>query len=168
MEGASAEKVRCKPDNITLVKAAPDSPAKQQGDQAFKSGQYDLAIECYMRALKDDAKDHAELGATLHSNLSAAYAKRSNHQKALQEADAAIRLRPEWAKGHSRKALSLLSLGRESEAQNSYIKAVKCDPVNDGYIVGLRQATEKLSANLAAQSKAAEAEEKKNKGNAAL
>eukprot|EP00746_Dinoflagellata_sp_MGD_P031410 gnl/MRDRNA2_/MRDRNA2_174654_c0_seq1.p1 gnl/MRDRNA2_/MRDRNA2_174654_c0~~gnl/MRDRNA2_/MRDRNA2_174654_c0_seq1.p1 ORF type:complete len:750 (+),score=145.63 gnl/MRDRNA2_/MRDRNA2_174654_c0_seq1:62-2311(+) len=168
IDGPQGEKVRCKPENITLLKAAPDSPAKQQGDQAFKSGQYEVAIECYMRALRDDAKDHAELAATLHSNLSAAYAKRSNHQKALQEADNAIRLRPEWAKGHSRKALSLLNLGRDSEAQSSYIKAVKFDPVNDGYLAGLRQATEKLSKSLNAQIKTKEADEKKDLGNKAL
>lgn len=59
-------------------------------------------------------------------------------------------------------------MGRDAEAQASYIKAVKCDPVNESALAGLGQATEKLMKSLSPQNRQAEAEEKKARGNEAM
>lgn len=163
----SQERVRVKPDNLVLF-VMKQSEKKTQGDAAFKEGRLDQAILLYNKAIEQDAQGDNELAATIQSNIAAAYAKKGDHQKALEAADNAVRLRPTWAKGHSRKGLSLLSLGRDSEAQASYIKAVKCDPTTEGYLAGLRQATEKLVQGQSASSKQAEAEGQKAKGNEAL
>jgi len=166
IEGRS-ESVRCKDEHLTVV-VMTESSIKQLGDKAFKEGKPEKAIVHYMAALKEDAQGDPELGATLYSNLAAAYAKLEKHEEALQQAKQAIELRPNWAKGHSRKGFSLLSLGRDSEAQASYIRAVQLDPATDGYLGGLRQASEKLAANLRAENREAEAEKLKSKGNEAL
>ncbi|CAE8647376.1 unnamed protein product, partial [Polarella glacialis] len=141
LEGPMADdRVRCKPENLLLV-IARQSTKKLEGDANFKEGRLDQAVACYTQALQEDAKGDVELAATIHSNLAATYAKKQDHVKALEEANHAIKLRPDWAKGHSRRGLSLLSLGREAEAQASYIQAVKGDPVTESYLAGLGQAT---------------------------
>jgi len=161
------ERVRCKPENLTVI-VVKSSGKKSQGDQAFKEGKPDAAIRFYKEALQEDAKGDAELSATIHSNLAAAYAKKGEHETALKEAQAAVKIRPAWAKGHSRMGLSYLNLGKEQEAQQSYIQAVKLDPTTDGYLAGLRQATERLCKSLNPSNRQAEAEKMKNQGNAAL
>eukprot|EP00931_Biecheleriopsis_adriatica_P037621 TRINITY_DN21573_c0_g1_i1.p1 TRINITY_DN21573_c0_g1~~TRINITY_DN21573_c0_g1_i1.p1 ORF type:complete len:796 (+),score=220.51 TRINITY_DN21573_c0_g1_i1:65-2452(+) len=168
LEGPAAdERVRCKPDNLQIV-VAKTSPKKAEGDACFKEGRLDQAIACYRHALSEDAKGDAEFAATIHSNLAATYAKKEDHAKALAEANEAVKLRPDWAKAHSRKGLSLLSLGRNEDAQSSYIQAVRSDPVTESYLVGLSQATEKLMQSRSAADRQADAEQKKAKGNEAL
>jgi len=161
------ERVRCKPENLELV-IVTVSGKKGLGDQAFKEGRADQAIQYYQEALKEDAKGDKELAATIYSNLAAVYAKKGDHARALKEAQQAVQLRPTWAKGHSRMGLSLLGLGRDKEAQVSYIKAVECDPTVDGYLAGLRQATEKLAQNENGNNRKHEAEKTKENGNASL
>jgi len=161
------ERVRCKPDNLTVI-VMKESSKKLQGDQAFKEGKADLAIKYYKESLQQDGKGDAELSATLHSNMAAAYAKKGDHEQALKEAQAAVKIRPTWAKGHSRMGLSLLGLNRDSEAQQSYMQAVKFEPTTDGYLAGLRQATERTVKTQNATNRQTEAEKMKNNGNAAL
>jgi len=138
------------------------------GDKAFKEGNLDHAIKSYREALKEDASNDKEFAATVHSNLSAALAKKGDHEQSLKEAQNAVQFRPNWAKGYSRMGLSLLSLGRAADAQASYIKAVKLDPVTEGYLAGLRESTDKLMGGVSASSRTAEAEKVKANGNAAL
>uniref|UniRef100_A0A7S2MRH2 Calcineurin-like phosphoesterase domain-containing protein n=1 Tax=Zooxanthella nutricula TaxID=1333877 RepID=A0A7S2MRH2_9DINO len=162
------ERVRCKPENLSLV-VLKDSARKARGDAAFKEGRLEDAVRCYREAFEADAAGDAELGATIQSNLAAALAKKGDHASALKAAQAAIGLRPAWAKGHSRAGLSLLQLGRLKEAQASYIKAVQLEPTVDGYLAGLRQATERLQeAGVSTSDKQAEAERLKANGNTAL
>eukprot|EP00930_Biecheleria_cincta_P083455 TRINITY_DN73029_c0_g1_i1.p1 TRINITY_DN73029_c0_g1~~TRINITY_DN73029_c0_g1_i1.p1 ORF type:complete len:806 (-),score=172.71 TRINITY_DN73029_c0_g1_i1:148-2565(-) len=161
------ERVRCKPENLTLI-VEKTSAKKQQGDAAFKQGNAVQAIACYREALQEpDAKD-PEFAATLHSNLAAALAKKGDHELAINEAKKTIELRPSWAKGYSRMGLSLLQTGRAAEASQAYIKAVKLEPAVDGYLAGLRQATEKQHENKSASDRQAEAEKLKANGNNAL
>ncbi|CAE8584121.1 unnamed protein product [Polarella glacialis] len=101
LEGPMADdRVRCKPENLLLV-IARQSTKKLEGDANFKEGRLDQAVACYTQALQEDAKGDVELAATIHSNLAATYAKKQDHVKALEEANHAIKLRPDWAKGHS-------------------------------------------------------------------
>lgn len=167
IDGPADERVRCKPDNLDVV-VLKQSATKVLGDSAFREGKNDQAIAYYKQALQEDAKGDTELSATLYSNMSGAYAKKGDHQKALEAAEEAVRLRPNWAKGHSRKGLSLLTLGRHLEAQASYIQAVSLDPSTDGYLAGLRQATERLVSGLSDSNRLADAEAQKAKGNEAM
>ncbi|OLQ08832.1 Stress-induced-phosphoprotein 1 [Symbiodinium microadriaticum] len=105
LDGPSDDRVRCKPENLQVV-LAKTSPKKAQGDANFKEGRYDQAVSCYREALQE-AKDDTEFAATIQSNIAAAFATKGDHQKALEAANEAIRLRPDWAKAHSRKGFSL-------------------------------------------------------------
>lgn len=163
------ETVRCKPENLIPV-VAKQSANKARGDAAFKAGQLEQAVVAYRAALADrEAQEDAEFAATLCSNLAATFAKKGDHEAALKEAEEAVKLRPNWSKGHSRLALSLLQLGRASEAQASYIRTVQLEPTVDGYLAGLRQATEKLHERTTnSTNRQIEAEKAKADGNAAL
>lgn len=168
LDGAEGERVRCKPDNLRLI-AIRTSINKTKGDDAFRDAKLDEALHHYRAALSEDgAVEDTEFAATIYSNLSATYAKRGEHGAALREADLAVRLRPHWAKGHSRRGLSLLNLGRNEDAQASYIRAVKYDCTVDGYLAGLRQATERRFDGESTATRQRESEEQKAKGNEAM
>ena len=87
--------------------------AKNKGNIAFKTNQWDSAIKNYTRALKADSKDHVCL-----ANRSAAYLKKGDHEKALADAEACIKLNPTYAKGYIRKAGAL-------HVQRKFTAAVK-------------------------------------------
>jgi len=161
------ERVRCKKENLILV-VLKHSSKKLQGDQAFKEGKMEQAVNLYREALKEDAKGEVELGATIHSNLSAVFAKKGDHEQSFVEARNAVKLRPTWGKGHSRMGLALLGLNRDKEAQEAYIKAVTFEPTVDGYLAGLRQASERVASTQSASNRQALAEQTKATGNAAL
>ncbi|CAJ1448427.1 unnamed protein product [Effrenium voratum] len=101
IDGPADDRIRCKPENLTVV-VAKTSPQKSQGDANFKEGRLEQAIACYRQAL-EEAKGDDEFSATIQSNIAAAYAKKGDHHKALEAANEAVRLRPDWAKAHSRK-----------------------------------------------------------------
>lgn len=48
----------------------------------------------------------------LHSNRSAAHAKLMQWDDALRDADACIRVKPDWARGYGRRAAALEGKGR--------------------------------------------------------
>ena len=84
---------------------------KQDGDDAFRAGDYAAAIQHYSAGLSLDP-DH---GALL-SNRSAAYLKRGEKSRALHDAQACVRVQSMGLKGISRLAAALQSLGRYEAA----------------------------------------------------
>lgn len=66
---------------------------KEKGNAALAAGQYELAIETYSAAIALDPENHV-----LYSNRSAAYAKRAKYQKALEDAEKTIEIKPDWPK----------------------------------------------------------------------
>lgn len=57
------------------------------------------AVKYYSRALKADRRDFI-----CYANRSAAYLKLGDPEKALDDGEKCIRLKPKYAKGHARKA----------------------------------------------------------------
>eukprot|EP00887_Chlorella_sp_A99_P007611 scaffold20.g7611.t1 len=87
----------------TQPEASSSGSLKDQGNEAFRSGNY-------------------------LSNRSVALLHLSKTTKALADADECIRLRPDWAKGHFRKATVLEVLGRVDEALAAYQTAAHHSP----------------------------------------
>jgi stress-induced-phosphoprotein 1 len=99
--------------------------AKNKGNAAFSKGDYQTAITFYGEAIALDPSDH-----TFYSNRSASYASLNQHEKALADADKAIQLKSDWMKGHYRRGVSLLALGRLNEAIKSLQKASQLAPTD--------------------------------------
>eukprot|EP00930_Biecheleria_cincta_P072010 TRINITY_DN59452_c0_g1_i1.p1 TRINITY_DN59452_c0_g1~~TRINITY_DN59452_c0_g1_i1.p1 ORF type:complete len:876 (+),score=154.69 TRINITY_DN59452_c0_g1_i1:26-2629(+) len=140
---SSRENIRCKPENLVVLAALPDCSIKKKGDAAFKAGNWDHAMQFYAKSLEAHP-DNVEFRAVLHSNMAAVHAKQGDHASAVEAANEAVSLRPSWAKGYARKALSLLSLGRYEEADSAYAKAIMLEPTTESYLAGLSSAVLKI------------------------
>lgn len=66
---------------------------KAQGNKAFSSGDYSAAVDLFSQAIQMDPSNHV-----LYSNRSAAYCSLKNYQQALDDAEKAIKVKPDWAK----------------------------------------------------------------------
>jgi tetratricopeptide (TPR) repeat protein len=66
----------------------------------------------------------------LLSNRGAAYLSNGEKSKALHDAQACIQSSPEFAKGHSRLAVALQSLGQWGQAKEAYQKVLELDKDN--------------------------------------
>lgn len=96
---------------------------KLQGNTALSQGKYEDAIKYYTEAIDLDKDNYV-----LHSNRSAAYAKAGKFNLALSDAQSTIEIKPDWAKGYTRKGSALAYLGRKDDAITAYEQALKLDP----------------------------------------
>ncbi|TPX63717.1 hypothetical protein SpCBS45565_g06382 [Spizellomyces sp. 'palustris'] len=116
--------------------------AKERGTEAYKKGQYGTATAEYSKAIAnfstapipvdpqsttDPKVEPTALLGTLKSNRSASYFNEKKYEDALKDADDAVRLRPDWAKGYFRRAEVYRVLGRYSDALEAYEAAHQRD-----------------------------------------
>uniref|UniRef100_A0A6T2K395 peptidylprolyl isomerase n=1 Tax=Eutreptiella gymnastica TaxID=73025 RepID=A0A6T2K395_9EUGL len=101
---------------------------KALGNDAFRSGEYEKAIEHYTKAI--DAKVEDNL-APLYSNRSASYLKLDRKEEALADAEKAVEADPKWPKGFYRKALTLQAMEKYKQAAQVCEQALKFDKNND-------------------------------------
>jgi len=98
---------------------------KRRGNHAFKNGSLAEAELLYGRAIEHDPKQ-----APLWGNRCAARVGMKKWTEALADADEAIKVQPDWAKGHFRRGQCLAGLGRWAEAQRAYERALELEPAN--------------------------------------
>lgn len=98
---------------------------KKTGNPLFSAKQFNEAAVIYTRALAADPFNHV-----LYSNRSACYAEEDECEKALNDANKCIRVKPDFAKGFSRKSLALYYLGRYSEAEAAAVAGLLVDGSN--------------------------------------
>ena len=101
---------------------------KAKGNAAFKAGEYIESIVWYSKAIEQNAAGPAL--SALHSNRSAAYLAERCYGRALMDAEAAARLRPQWAKPYFRMGLALLELLRDADAADCFQRAISLEPQN--------------------------------------
>ena len=89
---------------------------KRKGNELFKQGQFELALEFYSKALEISPSNHIAL-----SNRSLTFYKLERYDSALEEADKCIQANKSWAKGYIRKATALNALGRYKEAKEACV-----------------------------------------------
>eukprot|EP00735_Rhodelphis_limneticus_P002582 TRINITY_DN1349_c0_g1::TRINITY_DN1349_c0_g1_i1::g.20001::m.20001 TRINITY_DN1349_c0_g1::TRINITY_DN1349_c0_g1_i1::g.20001 ORF type:complete len:514 (+),score=181.13,sp/Q4R8N7/STIP1_MACFA/40.43/1e-25,sp/Q4R8N7/STIP1_MACFA/40.00/8e-14,TPR_11/PF13414.1/8.8e-18,TPR_11/PF13414.1/0.0035,TPR_11/PF13414.1/3.2,TPR_11/PF13414.1/0.0079,TPR_1/PF00515.23/9.2e-08,TPR_1/PF00515.23/2.9e+02,TPR_1/PF00515.23/2.6,TPR_1/PF00515.23/0.00085,TPR_2/PF07719.12/6.1e-07,TPR_2/PF07719.12/5.4e+03,TPR_2/PF07719.12/25,TPR_2/PF0 len=95
---------------------------KGEGNTAFSAGDYDKAIELFSEAISLDPDNHIYF-----SNRSAAFCKKGEFMKAVQDADITINLKPEWARGYARKAAAFQMMKQYSNAAITYLLGLeKC------------------------------------------
>ncbi|KAI9338912.1 hypothetical protein DFJ73DRAFT_798110 [Zopfochytrium polystomum] len=112
------------PPQTTEISPTSDE-LKALGNAAFAAGDFRGAIAHFSDAVAIDPNN-----AVLFSNRSAAHASLRDYQAALDDADRAVALKKEWAKGHSRRGAALQGLARYKDAAAAYAAAVALDPAN--------------------------------------
>jgi len=99
--------------------------AKNKGNAAFSAKDYPAAIEHFTEAIKHDPTNHV-----LFSNRSASYASMGKYKEALDDANQTVTIKPDWARGYSRKGAALHGLGDFEEAMEAYDAGLKIEPAN--------------------------------------
>ncbi|KAM0884684.1 hypothetical protein ACQ4PT_030824 [Festuca glaucescens] len=98
---------------------------KLLGAKAVEQKDYASASKFYSEAIKVDPED-----ATLYSNRSLCHLRRGETDDALLDANACIRLQPDWPKGYYRKGAALMSLKEYKEACDAFLTGGKLDPAS--------------------------------------
>jgi len=117
---------------------------KGLGNRAFQEKQYDAAIKHFAVCIQLDP--HSTDAHIFHSNRSAAYASVKKYSEALEDAQKATEVRPEWAKGFARKGAALMGLERFLDAKGAYLEAFTLDPENvtyEAFAINAQQAEDK-------------------------
>ncbi|XP_030626959.1 hsp70-Hsp90 organizing protein isoform X2 [Chanos chanos] len=106
------------PDAVTKISAS----LAEKGIELVKDGQYSQAVSMFTEAIGYDPKDYRFFG-----NRSYCYECLEQYQLALADAEQAIHLAPDWAKGYYRKGSALMGLQRYSEAEKAMEQVLKLD-----------------------------------------
>eukprot|EP00756_Hemistasia_phaeocysticola_P003955 Hpha_TRINITY_DN12551_c0_g1::TRINITY_DN12551_c0_g1_i1::g.50969::m.50969/K09553/STIP1; stress-induced-phosphoprotein 1 len=116
--------------------------AKAAGNKLFSSGDNAGAMRQYNLAVNLDPANHI-----YRSNRSAARAALSQWWEALEDAQKAIELAPEWGKGYSRAATALQGLRFYHLAAQALQKGVGCEPGNETLKASLKECQAKASSS---------------------
>jgi stress-induced-phosphoprotein 1 len=85
----------------------------------------------------------------LYSNRSAAYASKKSKddfEKALEDANKVVEIKPDWAKGWGRKGAAMHGLGDLLGAHDAYEEGLKLDPANAANKSGLAAVNRAIDA----------------------
>jgi len=101
---------------------------KDKGNEEFKKGNYEKAIEFYTYATEVDPKNHIYL-----TNRSLCYASMKRWDKSLRDAEKSIALKNTWTKGWYRKAVALREMEQYQKAFECFEKCSELEPNNNEY-----------------------------------
>lgn len=128
---------------------------KDKGNQAFKDGKWEEAIQMYTKAIKKGEK-HKEL-PIFYKNRAAAYLKESKWEGALSDCNESLKLAPNDPKALFRRAQAYEGLEKFAEAYKDATDLFKADPGNQSVQPMLKR------LHLIVQEKAAESARTSNK-----
>ena len=108
---------------------------KDQGNAAFATGDFDLAIDFFSQAIALSPSDHI-----LYSNRSGAFASSRRYEEAKSDAERCVELNPSWSKGYARLGLALFYLKDRDGSMDAYKSGLRLDPTNQALMDGLQKA----------------------------
>jgi len=108
---------------------------KAKGNAALQANKLGEAIEHYTAAINADGSNHLYF-----SNRSAAYLKKGDHVHALEDAESCLGLKPDFAKGYSRKGAALHAAKRFNDSIAAYQDGLAKFPDDAGLKAGLASA----------------------------
>ncbi|XP_013399477.1 uncharacterized protein LOC106165708 isoform X2 [Lingula anatina] len=93
-----------------------------RGNEMANLGHYNAAIDLFTEAIKLDSRDFRFFG-----NRSYCFDRLQQYEKALRDADKAIHLAIDWAKGFFRKGRALAGLKLYADAEQAFMQVLKLD-----------------------------------------
>lgn len=109
-------------DVLSMMKrSARMEQLKHDGNTHFKAGDFRAAAVAYQECLQVDAQ--AGSHPVVLSNLSAAWMRAGDVHQALAAADKAVASNSYYKKGHARRGMALMELGKFEEAKAAYERA---------------------------------------------
>ncbi|CAN0173623.1 unnamed protein product, partial [Ectocarpus fasciculatus] len=115
---------------------------KKAGNDAFAKKDLDDAVRLYSEAIELDPSSYI-----YRSNRSACYALQGKHKMAKEEAEACIKINPDFTKGYYRLATAQTEMGEVDAA----LETVKAGLGRDPRKMFLSQTKEEITALLDAQ-----------------
>ena len=106
--------------------------AREQGNTLFKEQKYPEAVEKYTEAIARNPDDHR-----VYSNRAACYTKLTAFNEATKDAEKCIELKPDWAKGYTRKGHVEFFTKQYDKALETYQLGLTHDPQNEELKDGL-------------------------------
>ncbi|CAI7831175.1 unnamed protein product, partial [Closterium sp. NIES-53] len=130
--------------------AAAVAEAKMRGDAAFRSQQFQEAVDSYTQAL--DMYPQADLAATpaedrvmkgtLLANRSICWLRLGQAPLALADGQMSRSLRPDWPKAYFREGSAFRAMERYEDAANVFFEGVQADPNNMDLTAAFQEAIE--------------------------
>ncbi|EJU03179.1 TPR-like protein [Dacryopinax primogenitus] len=105
------------------------SEAKENGNKAFKAGQYDIAVGHYTRAVVLSQSSDVPVDPVFYLNRAAAYLKLEKYEDAARDCTLALGLKRE-VKALFRRAQARLGAGDERGAREDLDEALLLEPMN--------------------------------------
>ena len=116
---------------------------KDQGNDEFRKGDYNKAIECYTYATEMDPKN-----PVYFTNRSMCYFKMGEFPKSLRDAEKSISLNANWVKGYYRAGMAQLEMKQYKEALSNLDKAAGLEPNTPAYAQAAADAKKRFYATL--------------------
>lgn len=113
---------------------------KEQGNVAFKNGDWNAALEAYTKAIKFNDK-HNQLG-TFYKNRAATYLKLKQYENVIRDCEKSLEFEPNDPKALFRRAQANEALGRFEDAYRDAIQVWNADTTNKS----IQQFLERLHA----------------------
>ena len=134
----------CPPPPNILQKELSEGIAeeKAKGNAAYRKKDYETAIKHYTlgialitsRPMWESSSIIADELTVMLANRSAAMLACEAHIEALCDADAAVKIKGAWGKGHFRKGKALAALQRYEEARAAFELGHQCEPDNEDFL----------------------------------
>lgn len=121
------------------------SKVREEGNQHFKSGEYEKAAACYLKSLKIAGIPPTDK-ANSYKNLAATYLKLKKYQDALDATEKALDIVPNDVKSLFRRAQAFEGLERYSDAMKDALRVQHLEPKNESVKETLRRLNEKLQS----------------------
>ncbi|KAI5957575.1 hypothetical protein KGF57_003269 [Candida theae] len=144
---ASSSSSDTQPSSIVVDDATKEKAdqLKLEGNRLMGAKDYAGAIAKYTEAIGLDPTNVVYL-----SNRAAAYSSAQKHAQAVEDAEKAIKLNPEFSRAYSRLGLAQYALGKPKEAMEAYKKGleVEGDKPSDGMKKGYETAKKRVEQEL--------------------
>ncbi|TMW67004.1 hypothetical protein Poli38472_012120 [Pythium oligandrum] len=115
--------------------------AKNEGNDAFKAGDFPKAVERYSEAIKRDPTS-----AVYYANRAAAYTKLTSFVEAKRDCEKALEIDDKYVKAYSRLGAIQFFMKEFHKARETYEKGLSLDPNNQECKDGLRSVIAKIQS----------------------